>query len=49
MTEIADGIRRIESDLGPRFMCQYVVAIRFPEARVRPKYRARADGPETGG
>ncbi len=26
MTEIADGIHRIESDLGPRFMCQYVVA-----------------------
>jgi glyoxylase-like metal-dependent hydrolase (beta-lactamase superfamily II) len=26
MTEIADGIYRIESDLGPRFMCQYVVA-----------------------
>jgi glyoxylase-like metal-dependent hydrolase (beta-lactamase superfamily II) len=25
MTEIADGIHRIESDLGPRFMCQYVV------------------------
>ena len=26
MTEIAEGIHRIESDLGPRFMCQYVVA-----------------------
>jgi glyoxylase-like metal-dependent hydrolase (beta-lactamase superfamily II) len=26
MTEIADGIHRIESDLGPRFICQYVVA-----------------------
>jgi len=26
MTEIADGLYRIESDLGPRFMCQYVVA-----------------------
>jgi glyoxylase-like metal-dependent hydrolase (beta-lactamase superfamily II) len=26
MTEIADGIHRIESDLGPRFMCQYVLA-----------------------
>jgi glyoxylase-like metal-dependent hydrolase (beta-lactamase superfamily II) len=26
MTEIANGIYRIESDLGPRFMCQYVVA-----------------------
>ncbi len=26
MTEIADGIYRIESDLGQRFMCQYVVA-----------------------
>jgi glyoxylase-like metal-dependent hydrolase (beta-lactamase superfamily II) len=26
VTEIADGIYRIESDLGPRFMCQYVVA-----------------------
>ncbi len=26
MTEIADGIHRIESDLGQRFMCQYVVA-----------------------
>jgi hypothetical protein len=26
VTEIADGIHRIESDLGPRFMCQYVVA-----------------------
>jgi glyoxylase-like metal-dependent hydrolase (beta-lactamase superfamily II) len=26
MTEIADGIHRIESDLGERFMCQYVVA-----------------------
>jgi glyoxylase-like metal-dependent hydrolase (beta-lactamase superfamily II) len=26
MTEIADGIHRVESDLGPRFMCQYVVA-----------------------
>jgi glyoxylase-like metal-dependent hydrolase (beta-lactamase superfamily II) len=25
VTEIADGIHRIESDLGPRFMCQYVV------------------------
>ena len=26
MTEIADGIHRIESDLGPRFVCQYAVA-----------------------
>jgi glyoxylase-like metal-dependent hydrolase (beta-lactamase superfamily II) len=26
MTEIAEGIHRIESDLGPRIMCQYVVA-----------------------
>jgi glyoxylase-like metal-dependent hydrolase (beta-lactamase superfamily II) len=26
VTELADGIHRIESDLGPRFMCQYVVA-----------------------
>jgi glyoxylase-like metal-dependent hydrolase (beta-lactamase superfamily II) len=26
VTEIADGIYRIESDLGPRFMCQYVVS-----------------------
>ena len=26
MTEIADGIHRIESDLGARFMCQYVMA-----------------------
>jgi glyoxylase-like metal-dependent hydrolase (beta-lactamase superfamily II) len=26
MTEIADGIHRNESDLGERFMCQYVVA-----------------------
>ena len=24
--EVAPGIRRIESDLGPRFMCQYVLA-----------------------
>jgi hypothetical protein len=27
MTEIAEGIHRIESDLGPRFMCQYLVAV----------------------
>jgi glyoxylase-like metal-dependent hydrolase (beta-lactamase superfamily II) len=26
MTEIADGIYRIESDLGQRFMCQYLIA-----------------------
>jgi glyoxylase-like metal-dependent hydrolase (beta-lactamase superfamily II) len=26
VTEIADGIHRIESDLGERFMCQYLVA-----------------------
>jgi glyoxylase-like metal-dependent hydrolase (beta-lactamase superfamily II) len=26
VTEIAEGIYRIESDLGPRFMCQYLVA-----------------------
>jgi glyoxylase-like metal-dependent hydrolase (beta-lactamase superfamily II) len=26
VTEVADGIHRIESDLGPRFMCQYLVA-----------------------
>jgi hypothetical protein len=24
MTEIADGIHHIESDLGERFVCQYV-------------------------
>ena len=26
MTEIADGIHRVESDLGERFMCQYILA-----------------------
>jgi glyoxylase-like metal-dependent hydrolase (beta-lactamase superfamily II) len=44
MTEITDGIHRIESDLGPRFMCQYVVAGRDRSVLVDT---GLADTPET--